>query len=154
VGPIKSASVTATLRERIKGDTSTFADLIGQPDRLATEIGFKYRYVMFGLPLWTWDGTYCVRRGSRFMPIEKGVAAALMEVNESDLGTPFFYRYPAAWVALVVAIPLIVVLAKISNAKSERRRRRAEAIYAASFDTANIGTSSKVGSVLLNEKSD
>jgi hypothetical protein len=152
VGPIKSAAVAATIRERLKGDYKTFAERIGQPDRVATEVGFKYRQLVVGLPLWTWDGTYVVHRGHRFIPIEKAIAAALMEVNESDLKTPFFFRYPAGWVALPVVIPLLIVFAKVSIALNERRRRRAEAIYAASFDTSNVGTSSRVGSTLFNEK--
>jgi hypothetical protein len=154
VGPIKSAAVAATLRERLKGDYVTFAERIGQPDRLATEVGFKYRQLVIGLPLWTWGGTFVVHRGQRFIPIEKAIAAQLMEVNESELKTPFFFRYPAGWVVLPVAIPLLIVLAKISLALNASRQRRAEASYTASFDTSNVDTSSRVGSTLFNEKSD
>jgi hypothetical protein len=71
------------------------------------KIGYKSSYFgVFWIDLWTWGGTYCVYDGKRYGPLQPAEAARLLGKQESDLSTPFLYRFP---LGLLILGPLIVL---------------------------------------------
>jgi hypothetical protein len=79
-----------------------------------SNVGYKYHYLgAFWIDLWTSDGTYCVyESGSLYEPISSAEAAKLLGKSESDLTTPFLYRWPLGWMIFgpVVIIWVIIYL--------------------------------------------
>jgi hypothetical protein len=72
-----------------------------------SKVGFKYSYWgVFGVDLWTWGGEYCEYEGKTFVPLSPAEAAQRLGVQESDLGTPFNYKFP---IGLLILIGLIVI---------------------------------------------
>src|SRR5262245_22464224 len=73
-------------------------------------VGYKWGYFgVFWIDLWTHEGTYCVYSGDRYSPISSAEAARLLGKNESDLTTPFLYRWPLGWLIIGPLIVLIVI---------------------------------------------
>ncbi len=75
------------------GDGGHEAWVIGK----SQDIGYKYSHVaVFGLNVWTWDGTYCVyqRFEKQYVAITPAQAAKLLRKDERDLQPPFAYRCP------------------------------------------------------------
>src|SRR5262249_54387095 len=72
-----------------------------------SKVGFKYSYWgVFGVDLWTWGGEYCMYEGKTFVPLSPAEAAQTLGVQESDLGTPFNYKFP---IGLLILIGLVVL---------------------------------------------
>ena len=72
-------------------------------------IGYKFSVVSLAcFHLWTWGGTYCVyervldktRLTEKYRPISVAEAARLLGKNESELRTPFWYRFPPGLLVL------------------------------------------------------
>jgi len=75
------------------GDGGHEAWLIGK----SQDVGYKYSYVAFlWVDLWSWGGTYCVYQcfETKYWPVKPEEAARLLGKKESELETPFWYRYP------------------------------------------------------------
>jgi hypothetical protein len=73
-------------------------------------VGYKFSVVSLAcFHLWTWGGTYCVyehvvdkeRLTEKYRPISPAEAARLLGKNESELETPFWYRWPPGRMLLV-----------------------------------------------------
>jgi hypothetical protein len=61
----------------------------------AMNVGFKYSYFgIFWLDLWTWDGTWCLHNGNQYWPLNAAQAAEFLGTSESELSTPFLYKFP------------------------------------------------------------
>jgi hypothetical protein len=103
-------------------------------------VGYKYRQIIIGAPLWTWDGEYCVYAGKRYRVIPEVLAAKLAGVPAGTLRTPFFYRYPFGLVLLGLFVIVAPPAAVVSSRYLARRQRRAQAAYEASFVTADTPT--------------
>jgi hypothetical protein len=72
-------------------------------------VGYKFKVVSLAcFHLWTWGGTYCVyepvldgtRLTDKYRPISPAEAARLLGKNESELQTPFWYRFPPGLIVL------------------------------------------------------
>jgi hypothetical protein len=73
-------------------------------------VGFKFTVVSLAcFHLWTWGGTYCVyepvldgdRLTDKYAAISRAEAARLLGKQESDLSTPFWYRFPPGYLLLL-----------------------------------------------------
>jgi hypothetical protein len=72
-------------------------------------LGYRYSYVgVFGAPVWTWKGGYCLTDGSKYVDLSDAQAQAIARWSPGGRlpRTPFFYRFPAAWVLLTVVLAL------------------------------------------------
>lgn len=80
----------------------------GFPDAM---VGYRYDYFgVFWVPLWTWNGSYCVYAGQlRPRPLKPEEAAELLGKNVNELEKPFSYRYPPGLLVLggilLISIP-------------------------------------------------
>jgi hypothetical protein len=75
-------------------------------------VGFKFTVISLAcVHLWTWGGTYCAyepvfeknRLTDKYKVISKTEAAELLGKHESDLTSPFWYRYPPGLMLLAAA---------------------------------------------------
>jgi hypothetical protein len=100
----------------------------------SSQVGYKYGYFgVFWIDLWTHSGTYCVYDGRMYTPIASAEAARLLGKSESELSTPFLYRWPLGW---MIFGPLIVI-GIISEALSKRGRNEvAEPFHVAQYRRA------------------
>jgi hypothetical protein len=126
LGQIANARVAAQLKERF-----------GKERLYPPAVGYKYRQLIVGAPLWTWDGEYCVFSGERYVIVPRAEAAELLGLPEQRLRAPFFYRFPLGLVGgafvLLVGVPGAYVVHRVR----ERERQREEA-HAASFIGAEL----------------
>jgi hypothetical protein len=84
------------------------------------KVGYKYNYYgVFWIDLWTSGGTYCVYEDKKYGPISSAEAAQLLGKSESDLSSPFLYRFPLGWLILGPLI-LIAAMVKIASLTSGR----------------------------------
>jgi hypothetical protein len=84
-------------------------------------VGFKYHYGgLFWIDFITSDGEFCVYDGDHFVPISKSQAAGLLGVPESELDSPFWYRYPPGWF-VGAAIVVVAVAAGIRNRRKKKQ---------------------------------
>ncbi len=92
-------------------------------------VGFKFTVVSLAcFHLWTWGGTYCVyepvidnnRLTDKYKPISKAEAAELLGKPESELTTPFWYRFPPGVLLLPVAFLFGLISALVHRAKKPR----------------------------------
>ncbi len=78
----------------------------------ARNVGFKFTVVSLAcFHLWTWGGTYCVyepvfeenRLSEKYKVLSEAEAAQLLGKKESELTTPFWYRFPPGLLLVAVA---------------------------------------------------
>src|SRR5262249_20756020 len=75
-------------------------------------VGFAYKYWgIFWLDFWTWDGRFGVYDDGDFWQFQPGVVAGFLNVEESSLTPPFFYRFPPGLVIIAGFILLGVLTA-------------------------------------------
>ena len=95
----------------------------------ARNVGFKFTVVSLAcFHLWTWGGTYCVyepvfennRLTDKYQAISKAEAARLLRKEESELTTPFWYRFPPGVLLLPVAFLFGLISALVRRAKKPR----------------------------------
>jgi hypothetical protein len=95
----------------------------------ARNVGFKFTVVSLAcFHLWTWGGTYCVyepafennRLTDKYKAISKAEAARLLRKEESELTTPFWYRFPPGVLLLPVAFLFGLISALVRRAKKPR----------------------------------
>jgi hypothetical protein len=95
----------------------------------ARNVGFKFAVVSLAcFHLWTWGGTYCVyepvfennRLTDKYKAISKAEAAQLLRKEESELTTPFWYRFPPGVLLLPVAFLFGLISALVRRAKKPR----------------------------------
>ena len=95
----------------------------------ARNIGFKFTVVSIAcFHLWTWGGTYCVyepvfenkRLSERYKAISSAEAARLLRKDESELTTPFWYRFPPG----LMLLPALVLWVGICGLVRWARKRR------------------------------
>ena len=103
-------------------------------------VGYKYRQIIIGAPLWTWGGEYCVYAGQKYRVVPEALAAKLAGVPAGTLRTPFFYRFPFGLVLLGIFVIVAPPAAVVSSRYLARRQRRAQAAYEASLVTADTPT--------------
>jgi hypothetical protein len=85
-----------------------------------SNVGYKYHYWgIFWIDLWTSDGTYCVYEGNRYNPISSAEAAKLLGKSESDLTTPFLYRWPLGWMIFGSLIVIGIIGSLLSKDGSD-----------------------------------
>jgi hypothetical protein len=96
----------------------------------AHNIGFKFTVVSLAcVHLWTWGGTYCVyeqvfenkRLSERYKAISPAEAARLLGKNESELTTPFWYRFPPGLLLLLAFCIVVPIGGLVRWAKTRRR---------------------------------
>jgi hypothetical protein len=89
-------------------------------------VGFKFTVVSLAcFHLWTWGGTYCVyepvfenkRLTDKYKVISKAEAAQLLRKEESELTTPFWYRFPPGVLLLLAAFLFGLISALARRAK-------------------------------------
>jgi hypothetical protein len=85
-------------------------------------VGFKFTVVSLAcFHLWTWGGTYCVyepvvdgnRLSDKYTAISRPEAARLLGKQESDLTTPFWYRFPPGYLLLLTFVFVGVISALV-----------------------------------------
>jgi hypothetical protein len=95
----------------------------------ARNVGFKFTVVSLAcFHLWTWGGTYCLyepvfennRLTDKYKAISKAEAARLLRKEESELTTPFWYRFPPGVLLLPVAFLFGLISALVRRAKKPR----------------------------------
>jgi hypothetical protein len=155
LGPIRDRKVAASLGEQLTVANEGFveaAERARQGGVLLASVGFRYESAVLGLPVWTWDGDYCVFLGRRrYAAIPRKQAADLLGVAEEDLQPPLAYRVPIGLIGypllIVVGVPVSLLLAK----REAARRRRSEQVYEDSFQGRSADSVERVGSVLLRD---
>jgi hypothetical protein len=89
-------------------------------------IGFKFSVVSIAcFHLWTWGGTFCVfeptfannRLGEKYAPISHAEAARLLRKTESELTTPFWYRFPPGMLILAASVLFGLIYGLVRRAK-------------------------------------
>lgn len=84
-------------------------------------VGFKYSYFgVFWLDLWTWDGGYCLFKDKRFAPLTAAQAALMLNKQESELESPFLYRFPLG-LLILAGVVLLVMVGMIAELRSQKR---------------------------------
>src|SRR4051812_38547588 len=74
------------------------------------QVGFRYQsFDVFWIPLWTWNGSYCLYQGRTEAPIPPEKAADYLGRSVDELHKPFAYRYPPGLLILggilLISIP-------------------------------------------------
>ena len=75
-------------------------------------VGYKYSHFgIFWLPIWTWDGEYCVYaevapREYVVVSLQPKDVAELLNIPEDQVAPPFSYRYPTG---LLIILGLVVL---------------------------------------------
>jgi hypothetical protein len=96
----------------------------------ARTVGFKFTVVSLAcLHLWTWGGTYCVyeqvfeknRLTERYKAISEAEAARLLGKQESELTTPFWYRFPPGFLLLLAGFLFGLISALVRRARKKHR---------------------------------
>lgn len=84
-------------------------------------VGFHYSYFgVFWLDLWTWDGTFCLYAGKKYMALTPAEAAARLDKPESELSTPFLYRFPLG-LMILGGLATLGVLGALAERRSKRK---------------------------------
>jgi hypothetical protein len=95
----------------------------------ARNVGFKFTVVSLAcFHLWTWGGTYCVyeqvfeenRLTDKYKAISEAEAARLLGTKESELTTPFWYRFPAGLLLLLAAFLFGLIFGLVRRAQKRR----------------------------------
>jgi hypothetical protein len=91
------------------------------PDGSVT-VGFRYRYWgIFWIDLWTWDGEYVVYEDKRVkQKLSPAEAAEILSVPESELATPFLYRFPLGLIILS-GVGMLIVFGSIAEKRAKRK---------------------------------
>jgi len=92
-------------------------------------VGFKFTVVSLAcFHLWTWGGTYCVyepvfennRLTDKYTAISRAEAARLLGKAESELTTPFWYRFPPGVLLLLVGLLFGLISAVVRRVRKPR----------------------------------
>lgn len=101
--------VPAHMKERLGPEFGTAA------------VGFKYSYFgVFWLDLWTWDGEYCLFKDRKAASLKPAQAAAILNIQESELDTPFLYRFPLG-LMILTGVALLGLLGAVAERRSRKR---------------------------------
>lgn len=73
------------------------------------------------LPLWTWDGEFCVysEEGESYKPLPPEEIAAVTGVPVEKIKKPFFYTFPLGLVILGVVVGLVIVAKVVGRGKNQ-----------------------------------
>ena len=84
-------------------------------------VGYRYRYFgIFWIDLWTWEGEYCLYKDKRYAKLTPAVAAGFLDKTESELSTPFFYRFPPG-LLILGGIAALAVVGTIMDRRSKNK---------------------------------
>jgi hypothetical protein len=95
----------------------------------ARNVGFKFTVISLAcFHLWTWGGTYCVyepvvannRLTEKYKAISRAEAARLLGKEESELTTPFWYRFPPGLLLIPVCFLFGLIYGIAHRAKKPR----------------------------------
>jgi hypothetical protein len=86
----------------------------------AVEVGFVWQeWTVAGLPVWRWNGRYCLFMDERFWAVPPAQAATLLGASADDLKPPLGYWLPSGLVAgasLTLLVTLVLLLPTLRRA--------------------------------------
>lgn len=97
----------------------------GSPAKLiADDAVVAYHCQNFGvlwLPLWTWDGEFCVysEAEEKYQPLEADQLALMAGVSEDQIKKPFFYTFPLGLVILGAIVGIVIVVKVVGRGKNQ-----------------------------------